>query len=71
MGEFLKKEGFVLGSMERDYPIAIAKDVNYISKWNNLGSDVSRIEGVIIPDDEFREGGCAVIIFERENNEQD
>ena len=65
--KFAKDKGYSVGSMEHDYPIAIAKgEGRYISKWNKLGEDAEKIDGVIIPVPEFREGG-ALIIFFKEN----
>jgi len=51
------------GSMQRDAPIAIAKGKHLISKWRNLGVDVEGIDGWIIPEPDFREGGCRIEIF--------
>ena len=61
-----KEKGFSVGSMQRDYPIAIAdaEKYGYISKWFNIGEDIGKIGGVIIPDGSFREGGALAIIFE-------
>jgi len=61
--DLVEKKGYSKGSMQRDYPIAIAEGELYISKWGNLGSDVSRIGGVILPDPDFREGGALVLFF--------
>ena len=61
--KFVRAAGYSIGSMQRDYPIAIAHGDCLISKWCNLGKDVDRIDGYIIPDPEFREGGATVIFF--------
>ena len=63
---FARKKGYTIGTMCCDEPIGLAKDVPYISKWRNLGADAARLDGVIIPDPEFREGGAAIIIFNKD-----
>lgn len=51
-------------SMQRDAPIAICKwDYEYISKWRNLWEDVENIDGVIIPDPDFRNGKAKIYIL--------
>lgn len=65
--DYVTRLGYATGSMQIDMPIAIAKDVRYISKWDNLGKDLEKIQGVIIPMPEFREGGAAVILFEEKD----
>lgn len=65
--KFLEKIGYSVGCMQCDAPIAVAKGNDmYISKWYNLGEDKNKIDGVIIPDPEFREGGTAVILFKED-----
>ena len=61
--KFVKDKGYSIGSMQRNYPIAIVMGDAYISKWFNLKEDKEKIDGVIIPATEFREGGAVVIIF--------
>lgn len=55
--------GYSRGSMQRHEPIAIAKGKHLISKWRNLGVDVEGIDGWILPEPEFMEGGCRIEIF--------
>ena len=62
--EYVEKMGYSKGSMQQDAPIALSKgEGNYISKWWNLGDDVLKIDGLILPDPEFRDGGATVIFF--------
>jgi hypothetical protein len=57
-------EGYEIGSMCRDEPIALAKGVSYIAKWKNIErSDWGRIEGILLSND-MREGAVAMVIFE-------
>jgi hypothetical protein len=45
---YLKKHGFIVGSMECDKPIgfAPAAEYNYISKWSNMDrSDYAKLTG--------------------------
>jgi hypothetical protein len=62
--KYVSNKGYSIGSMQRDAPIAIAEGDMYISKWWNLGGDVDKIGGVVLPDPEFRDGGATVVIFE-------
>ena len=62
--EFLKENGYSVGSMQRDMPIGVAKGEDvYISKWMNLGDDVKQLDGVLLSDD-FREGSVTVLLSE-------
>ena len=59
----LKDLGYCVGSMCRQEPIGFAYDTDYVAKWYNLSSsDKAQLDGVILPQDEFREGG-AIILF--------
>ena len=64
--EKLAKElGYNTGSMCRDMPIALAKDVSYIAKWTNIyPEDYPRIEGVLISLDFRDENEVAIVEFE-------
>ena len=55
--------GYSVGSMCRDEPIGLAKDVGYIAKWHNIDSaDKAHIEAGILSCD-FREGDAVIAIF--------
>lgn len=67
--KYLKKNGYSLGSMQREAPIGIAKGEVYIAKWRDIAlSDYSLLDGVIVPIEErnFREGGAKIIFFKKE-----
>lgn len=59
--EFLRKHGYSVGSMQRGAPIGVAKGDCDISKWRNLGSDVTQLDGVLVADS-FREGGVKLYL---------
>lgn len=44
------RNGYAIGSLQRDEPIGIAKAVEYVSKWRNLGADKLLLDGVILCD---------------------
>lgn len=57
----LTSQGYTVGSMCRDSPIAAAKNYEYIAKWTNIPrTDWKHIEALIISPD-FREGGCSIV----------
>ena len=61
--QYAKAQGYDAGSMQRDAPIALAKDVEYIAKWRNISrSEWDRVEGMILSDD-MRNGDVEVITF--------
>ena len=63
----LKEMGYIVGSMERQYPIGFAPkaDWSYISKWSNMSSEERLLlHGVMLPDQNFREGGVVIVFFE-------
>ncbi len=63
----LKEMGYIVGSMERQYPIGFAPkaDWSYISKWSNMSSEERLLlHGVMLPDPNFREGGVVIVFFE-------
>jgi hypothetical protein len=60
----LKELGYCVGSMCSEEPIGFAYDADYVAKWYNLSRDKKNsLDGVIIPEPEFREGGATVIFF--------
>jgi len=53
---YLRKQGFYIGSMCRNEPIAASTKVRYIAKWRNIGiEDWPNIEAVMVSED-FRNG---------------
>jgi hypothetical protein len=61
--EYLKKKGYVIGTMCRDLPVGFAKAsvCSDIAKWRNLSEDdIEELDGCIIPHPGFREGGCTI-----------
>lgn len=62
--EYLKDLGYARGSMSREEPIGFAQGVDYIAKWYNISrEDKAKLDGVIIPEPEFREGGARILFF--------
>lgn len=62
--ELLESEGYCVGSMCRDEPMAAAKGTDYVAKWRNINqSDWPRIEAVIVSKD-MRSGPVHVCYFE-------
>lgn len=61
--KWIKENGYSYGSMERNYPIGIAKGDCYISKWCNLGGDKNLLDGVIAEGSK-RDNDVTVIIFD-------
>jgi hypothetical protein len=60
----LKDLGYSVGSMCRQEPIGFAYDANYVAKWYNLSKeDKTHLDGVMLPQDEFREGGAIILFF--------
>lgn len=63
--KYLEEMGYIIGSMEGSSPIGFAKsdEYDYVSKWSNMNREEHRLlDGAIIPDPEFREGG-SIILF--------
>ncbi len=59
----LRDEGYSLGSMCRDEPIAFAKGERYIAKWRNIGyEDYPKMDGVLMSSD-FRNGEVTIVYF--------
>lgn len=61
-----EKAGYAYGSAQRERPIALWKDAEYIAKWDNISTEeLESVEGLIIADGGFREGGAIVVIFDK------
>ena len=62
--ESMRGQGYSVGSMCRDAPIALTKGDTHVAKWRNIDfEDWYKIDGLIVSKD-FREGNVAVILFE-------
>jgi len=63
---YLKDMGYTIGSMEGGMPIGFADGdkFDYVSKWTKMDrSEHKTLDGAIIPDPEFREGGVIILFF--------
>jgi hypothetical protein len=63
---YLKDMGYTIGSMEGGSPIGFADGdkYGYVSKWSKMDrSEHQTLDGAIIPNPEFREGGSIVLFF--------
>lgn len=63
---YLRSEGYTVGSMARDLPIGFApNNYRYVAKWTNLSSeDIDLLDGVIyFPDKDSRNGNAVVLFF--------
>jgi len=61
--EWLKTEGYVIGSMCGDEPIGFSKVADYIAKWRNISPiEWKKLDGILISDD-FREGDVKILFF--------
>lgn len=61
----LRELGVSYGSMQRGEPIGLAYGEADISKWRNLGPDVKMLDGLLIPNGSFREGGATIYLAAR------
>jgi hypothetical protein len=62
--EYLRDLGYTKGSMSQQEPIGVAHGVDYIAKWYNIPrEDKDKLDGVIIPEPDFREGGVRILFF--------
>jgi hypothetical protein len=62
--DYLRDLDYAIGSMSSSEPIGFAHGVDYIAKWYNIGKeDRAKLDGVIIPEPEFREGGVRILFF--------
>ena len=62
--EYAKGFGYSTGSMQREFPIACARNVSYIAKWHNIDhrEQGSNIEAVIVGEDK-RNGTVSLYEF--------
>jgi hypothetical protein len=61
----LRELGYRTGSMCRNEPIGFMHGYDYVAKWYNLSQeDKSSLHGLLLPLDEFREGGARIVFFE-------
>ena len=63
--EYLRENGYTVGSMCRNEPIgfADAENYKYVAKWYNINvEDRKLLDGVIISND-FREGNVQILFF--------
>jgi hypothetical protein len=61
--EFLRNQGYKIGSMCQDEPITASKKAKYIAKWRNIEiEDWPKIEAVMISEN-FR-NGPSVFVYE-------
>ena len=61
---FVKDLGFTVGSMCGPEPIGFAKGYDYVAKWRNLTQgDKSSLDGLLLNEGGFREGGVSVVFF--------
>lgn len=64
--KLLEGMGYTIGSMEMNLPIGFAneQDFGYVSKWTRMTRDEHKmLDGAILPNPEFREGGVIVLFF--------
>jgi hypothetical protein len=60
----LKELGYGVGSMCGQEPIGFAYEADYVAKWYNIRhEDRMLLDGVILPQNEFREGGAIILFF--------
>ena len=62
----LRQQGYTLGSMCGNEPIGFADgdEYGYVAKWHNLNpSDRKMLDGVIVPNHDFRDGGVIIKYF--------
>lgn len=59
---FVKALGLTTGSMQRGAPIGLAKDAEYISKWDGMTrEDRKQLDGLMVADS-FRNGDVTVYL---------
>lgn len=59
--KWASEKGLTIGSMQREAPMGLAKNAEYVSKWYNLGPDVKRLDGAIVGEDK-REGSVTIFL---------
>lgn len=61
---YLKDLKYNVGTICSNYPIGFAYGYEYINKWPYLDPHIKeKLDGIIIPQPEFREGGALIIFF--------
>ena len=61
---FVRDLGYTVGSMCGGEPIGFALGYDYVAKWYNIDhGDRSRLDGLLLHDGGFREGGVKVVFF--------
>ena len=61
---YLKDLGYTTGSMARNEPIGFAYESDHIEKWYNLSdNDKKSLDGLILANNDFREGGAIILFF--------
>lgn len=61
-----RERGFTVGSMERNRPIGIMLDCEYISKWGGLTHEErSQLDGMIVPKGNMFRDGDAIIYLKK------
>lgn len=68
--EFIKEMGYISASMCGRHPIGFVNpnEFSYVAKWNNLNKeDKFLLDGIILPLNDFREGSCSVLFFNKPN----
>ncbi len=59
--KYLTDRGFTIGSMQRDLPVGIALDADYVPKWRGLDRyEKKQLDGAMSGD--FREGPVMVYL---------
>lgn len=60
----VREMGYGVGSMCGPEPIGFAHGYDYIAKWYNLSrEDKNSLDGLLLHDGGFREGGVKVVFF--------
>ena len=62
---YLRELGYTIGSMERSNPIGFADDrqIQYVSKWNNMTSAEHKTLDGVLESRDFREGSVTILFF--------
>jgi hypothetical protein len=61
---YLKELGYTVGRMCGNEPVGFSCSFDHIAKWKNLNAtDKKLLDGVIIPQHDFREGGNIILFF--------
>jgi len=63
--KYMQDQGYNIGSMQREAPIACSKHAGYIAKWRNIDrSEWDRVEAVIVSNDMRNGPNVSVYKFE-------